>query len=159
MTTAHEAVTDVRLLVDVVNGMDVDALGALPLDDALTAWAALEDAYRTLGQVRAAVTHLIAEAMKAADVKQHTVDHLGTVIRHGKRNRTKWDTDDLRRAVLDSRLVDSHTGEVLDPNPVDKILHVWNLGAPRVTALRERGIDPDEYCHSEFGGWSLELQS
>lgn len=154
-----DTITDVRLVLEAVNLLDVDKIAMLPLDDALTAWAALEEAGRVLAEVRAAVTHLIAEAMRAADVKQHTVEHLGTVIRHGKRNRTKWDADDLLRDVLDTRLVDETTGEVADETPLDKVRHVWNLGAPRVTALRARGLDPDQYCHSEWGGWSLELMA
>jgi hypothetical protein len=36
-----------------------------------------------------------------------------------------------------------------------RILDVWNLGAPRVTSLRERGIDPDEFCTSTAGKVSV----
>lgn len=59
--------------------------------------------------------------------------------------RSQWQTDDLKRAVLDTRLVDNE-GVIADESPLDKVLHVWNLGAPRLTALKERGIDADEFC-------------
>lgn len=76
--------------------------------------------------------------------------------RNVSKARRAWDTDDLRRRVMDSLLqrvtVDPETGEkiteTIEETPVDKILHVWNLGAPRTTALRARGIDPDEYCEA-----------
>lgn len=158
MSVDGETISDVRLVHLAVHELDVDNIAALPRDEALTCWAALEEAHRTLAQVRSAVTHLIVEAMRADDEKTHVVDGVGAFTWHGKRNRTRWDTDSLSRLVLDSRIVDTTTGEVRDETPVDKIKHVWNLGAPRVTALRERGIDPDEYCTSEFGGWNLEVQ-
>ncbi len=41
-------------------------------------------------------------------------------------------------------------GVITDESPVDKILYCWNLGAPRVEALRARGLDPDDYCEVEF---------
>ena len=51
---------------------------------------------------------------------------------HRKKSRTVWDKDALLHAVLDTRLVDTDTGEVVDPTPYDKVLHVWNLGTPRI---------------------------
>lgn len=60
--------------------------------------------------------------------------------------RTGWDTDALKSAVLDSRLVDPESGEVADESPLEKVLHVFNLPAPRLGALRDRGIEPDKFC-------------
>lgn len=154
MTTDLDIFSEIRLLLETVNHLDVDAISDLPTADALTAWAALEESHRVLGQVRSAVTHLLAEAMPE---KQHVVMGVGTFIRHGKRDRTQWDRDMLLRDVLDSRLVNTATGEIVDETPLDKVLQVWNLGAPRITALRARNIDAEQYCRSEWGGWSIEL--
>lgn len=108
-----------------------------------------------LSSVRESLDDKIGEAMGEY---RKIVEGFGQVERHKKKSRTKWDTDDLRRAVLDSRVIDEATGEVLDPNPVDKILRVWNLGAPRLTALRERGLDPDEFAVTEErSGWQLKV--
>ena len=80
----------------------------------------------------------------------------GLVVESKRRkDRTQWDREALVRDVLDSRLVDTATGEVVDESPLDKVLAVWNLGAPRLMVLRDRGLDPDEYCHTEDRGWSV----
>ena len=44
-----------------------------------------------------------------------------------------------------------------DASPLDKVLRVWNLGAPRVTALRDMGLDADEFCRSEDAGHTIRL--
>ncbi len=81
------------------------------------------------------------------------------VRRHSKKDRTQWDKPDLLRAVLDTKLVDTATGEILDETPLSKVTTVWNLGAPRLTALRDRGLDPDDFCTTEVRpGWSLEVK-
>lgn len=59
--------------------------------------------------------------------------------------RTAW-TDELLPTVLDTRRADEN-GEVIEETPLEKVLHVWHLGAPRLTALRERGLEPDDFCH------------
>lgn len=78
-----------------------------------------------------------------------------TFKRTGTPTRKGWQTDDLLRAVLDSRLFAPGTGELVDETPVEKILAVWNLGAPRVTALKARGIDPDEFATVEWSNRSV----
>lgn len=91
--------------------------------------------------------------------KTEVIDGIGVLSRHERRSRTAWDKEALRMDVLDSRLVDKGTGEVVDESPVDKLLAVFNLPAPRLTALRARGLDPDEYCVVEKQpGWAVEVQ-
>lgn len=141
---------------EAIIALDVVAIAAGDETEALTAWAILEDARRLLAQVQAMLVNPIAEQMGD---RQVVVDHVGTFVRHVKKDRTKWEKDDLLRAVLDSRLVDKETGEVVDESPLDKVVAVWNLGAPRTTALKQRQIDPDEYCHVEKGGYTIEVLS
>lgn len=87
------------------------------------------------------------------------VEGVGMVRRHPRSKRTEWDRDELVQTVLDSRLIDAHTGEVADETPLDKVRHIWNLGAPRLTALRDRGLDPDDYCHYvREDGWDIEIR-
>lgn len=111
---------------------------------------------RVLSDVEQKIQDATAERMDAPTV---VVTGLGVLSRHGRKNRKKWDTDALKSAVLDSRLVDSETGEVADESPLDRVLMVWNLGAPRLMALRARSIDPDEFCEVEaLPGWSVEVR-
>lgn len=70
----------------------------------------------------------------------------------------QWDNDALRTAVLDSRLFDRTSGELVDESPVDKVLAVWRLDRPRVTALKDRGISKDDFCASSFNGWSIRVE-
>jgi len=83
---------------------------------------------------------------------------IGLVQRSSKKRQSQWDNDALLRTVLDTRLVNESTGEVLDESPLDKVLKVWNLGTPRKGILKERGIQADEFCVTEnLNGWSIRI--
>jgi len=96
----------------------------------------------------------IAAAM--GDSEETAVEGIGLVQVERPVRRSAWKSDDLRRVVLDSRRVDEN-GEAVDETPVDKLLHVWSLGAPRLTALREREIDPDDYSESKAGSPKIKI--
>lgn len=153
---------DAMLLRDLVNVLD-GTVTDHEIDDLetwLTCLAVIEGAYSQLDVVRKQLTKRLAEQMPD---KRVTVPGTGTFVKHGKKDRTKWDKDDLLRAVLDSRLPpDEKTGAFPDESPLDKVLHVFNLPAPRLTALKARGFTDehiDEFCHSEWGGWSIVLET
>jgi hypothetical protein len=121
----------------------------------VTAWDACEQLRREIADLAA---DLAAHAHGLMPEKRVEVEGFGLVERTTKADRKRWDTEALRSAVLDSRLVDPETGEVADETPLDKVLHVWNLGAPRLTALRARGIDaPDDFCAVEFGAKTIRM--
>lgn len=102
--------------------------------------------------IRERLDDLIGEAM--CQYRVVVPDH-GQIERHKKKSRTQWDKD-LYRAVLDTVLVDEETGEITPETPVEKLLHVWNLGVPRTTALKARGLDPDEWATvEERPGWTI----
>lgn len=146
----------VELAEAVVADLD-ELIQNYPIDDladALDARAILATTVMGLSQIKERLDDLIGDAMGEYRV---VVEGRGQVERHKKKSRTKWDKD-LKRAVLDSRMVDVESGELLDETPLDKVLTVWNLGAPRLTALRDRGIDPDEWCETEERpGWTLKI--
>lgn len=148
---------DAMMLAAIVNDIDetvsAEDLGT-DLNQALVAWQVIEDANRQLAVARTALTNLLAEDMPT---KQLVVEGVGVFEKHGKKNRTKWDKDSLLRVVLDSRVVDAETGEIREESQLDRVLDVWNLGAPRTTALKARGIDPDEFSESEWAGYSIQV--
>lgn len=121
----------------------------------------VDERQRLVAKIRdlhARVDVLTAEIAEAMPDKVVTIDELGlTIERHRATRYTQWDTEQLLPHVLDTRRIDESTGEIKDETPLDKVLHVWNLGAPRVTALRERGLDPDEYAQHRPAGWSLRV--
>lgn len=134
-------------LADAVNDLAriVDERPAVDLDHAAGIWLALEEQRRQLAGVCADLADLIARMMPD---KRYTAPGV-TLERSRSPKRTKWDSDDLLRAVLDARLVDHDTGEVTEHTPSERITFVWNLGTPRVTAIRALGLDPDAFCHTE----------
>lgn len=146
----------VRMIESNVGDLDemIEKLTIGSLEDVLDARAILATTAMGFTAVREALDSRIGDAMGEYRV---VVEGHGVVERHRKKSRTKWDKD-LIRAVLDSRVVDETTGEVLDETQLDKVTAVWNLGVPRVTALRARNIDPDEWCETEErSGWQLKV--
>lgn len=159
MTTMTEIASAVLMIE--ANLADLDELlsratpDQLELEPALTARSILGTAGMGLGQCRERLDDLIGDALAQPSL---VVENIGMVKRHPRKKRTAWDKD-LYRAVLDTRLVDTETGEVKDETPLDKVLACWNLGAPRVTVLRARGIDPEEWCSTEVRpGWQIEIK-
>lgn len=143
-----------RSILELHQEVDRLSVGPAFLNDALRAYAKVADAARLIAQVRDEFAAALAEVMPD---KRVTVMGVGTFERHRKSSRKSWDKDQLLRDVLDTRRVDPSTGEVRDEAPIDKVLDVWTLGAPKVTALRERGLDPDDYCAVERGAMTLEV--
>lgn len=137
------------------------------IDRAVRNLAELRQARQTLADWELVLVEFIADALGRNTL---TVDGVGTVEVKRGAQRKEWDRRGLVRAVLDSRLPPSPDGEV-DPadaghatvdgelvttSPdLSRVLHVWNLGAPRTTALRDRGIDPDEFCATAPGKTSI----
>ena len=143
-----DALTD-----DIAKAIDAEDVGA-DLGTALTVWQLLADTVKRLADCRDDLAALLAEDMPE---KRMTVMGVGTFEKHRKADRKAWEKDDLLRVVLDSRVVDPETGEVRDESPLDRVLDVWNLPAPRTTALKARGIDPDEFCTVEYGHLTLQV--
>lgn len=148
---------DATLLSDLTLRLhqEIDALDPDgSLEEELRVWAKIADTARLIGQVRDELAVKLAGAMND---KRVTVMGVGTFEKHRKSSRKSWDKDALLHDVLDTRMVDPESGEVRDETPADKILDVWTLGAPKVTSMRERGLDPDDYCTVERGALTLEV--
>lgn len=147
--------TDTMLLTECVRDLDREVRDEdFDLDTGLICLAMIEEANRHLATLRHDLTQRMAEQMGS---KRVTIEGAGTFERHRKTDRKSWDTDALLHHVLDTRLVNPNTGEVKDETPLEKVLAVWNLGAPRVTVLRERGLDPDEFAQVQRGGWQIQV--
>jgi hypothetical protein len=146
---------DVKKLVELVCDLD-DCAVSDNLEADLIALTMLKEARTNLAIVERDLEQALAQAMAG---KNLIVEGVGTFERTKKKNRTQWDKDDLLRVVIDSRKFDPMTGELIDETPLDRVLACWNLPAPRLTALRDRGIDVDEFCHSEDAGWAIRLIS
>jgi hypothetical protein len=118
---------------------------------------------RVLGDLERAVEGHVAGLM---DGKTETIDGLGTLERRKGTDRKAWQSDDLLRRVVHSMpWVDPETGEMLERDLlVDAVLEAISACVPitpslgwRVTALKARGIDPDEWCESKPGRTSVQI--
>jgi hypothetical protein len=108
-------------------------------------YAQLKDFYRAVGDL---VRHV--EDNVAATMTQDVVN-LGdefTLERHRGRIRKQWQSVELLRALVGDQLVDPDTGE----NVFGKLVACLPLTGSlswRVTALRELGITPGDWCAEE----------
>lgn len=126
----------------------------IDLPDALTCRSILHA--EGLALIKERLDSLIGDAL--GTFKQ-IVPGIGEVKRHRKARRTDWQSDDLLRVVLDTRIVDPATGEI--ESDVQKIRRVWNLAgySARRGALKELGVNPDDFCVvQEQRGWTIEVR-
>lgn len=104
-----------------------------------------------------------------ADVEQHLlgmmgdrrleVPGLGVFESHRRTKRTGWDHDALVRAVVRT-VPEEAVGNAYMVDPIDvaaALRECISFGAGKVTGLRARGLEPDEYCKETPDGWSLQL--
>ena len=147
-----------------------DPIDHLDLDRAINDLAELRTVRKALADWEVVLETYIADSLGR---NVTTVEGVGTVqVRYGT-DRKAWEKHDLLRAVLDSHRPPSPDGEVhpsddghaevageaLSCSPdLARVLDCFNLPAPRVTALKERGIPVDEYCQSQPGRISVVIE-
>lgn len=99
--------------------------------------------------------------------KRVTIDGLGTVERRKASTRRAWQSEDLFRRLLAQALVDPETGEILAGSTLEvaetigsEVLACMPVTASmgwRVTALRARGLDPEDWCETTEGPASITI--
>lgn len=142
--TVDAAVTALANELDLLKPDDLDAEACVAVIAALTKGpAALTKVIKdTVGLLELRLAQLVPPKY-ALPIGGHTVRH-----KPGSPKRSEWQSDDLLRAVLDSRRFDPGTGELIDESPADKLMHVFGLSgsSAKITALKERGLNADEFC-------------
>jgi hypothetical protein len=98
--------------------------------------------------------------------KRTEIDGLGVLEKRKGTDRRAWQSIDLLDEILRVAVVDRETGVVLDDETmirqrihevlVDAVPFNPSLGW-RVTALRELGLDPDEWCETKPGRESVQV--
>jgi hypothetical protein len=116
-----------------------------------------------LGLRERAIEELLVDIMLEDTM---TVTGIGTFrLRHG-RDRKGWDSEELLSTVIRRSLDPEGTGELpaTIPEVVERIRTGVFAAAPitpsmqwRVTALRDQGIDPDEWCTSTPGRTTVQI--
>lgn len=132
---------------------DLTAASLVELVDGLLR---VRQAKRDLADLEQALCDLVGDALGG---EMTILDGIGRVKPHRRVSRTKWDKEALRSCVLDSRLVNTITGELIEETPLERIESVFPWGTPRITALRQRGIEADQFCAREDKpGWAVEIE-
>lgn len=104
------------------------------------------------------------QLIEAAPSKKFVVDGVGEVQIRRSLRRTDWDSEGLTRVVvayaLDERVLNEATGEYEAAHEaVARVMSECARPSWRVTPLKDRGIDPDEFCHTEPQAASVQLPS
>lgn len=161
-TTAKLAMTDEFLdraphdLAVAVNSIADAAKHAAEITDLALIDKAIVQARADLADI---LRDLENELGRRMGTKRVTVEGVGVLERHPRKSYTQWDREALLADVLDSKLVNAETGELVDESPLEKVLQVWNLSSPRRTVLVARGLTPDEYCNVEDqGGFTVQIR-
>lgn len=147
---------DIDRLISEVDSDDVALIGLL---------VRAREARQQLSTVERALEDAAARAWpRDAGNRIGLADEWVAERRFGK-DRTKWDndalTDALVRKVTAEPVVDESTGELCEPNAMTWALRdaLTECARPswRTTALKKRGIDPDEFCEAVKGRITIQV--
>lgn len=137
--------------------------GDFDLDRLVRELVELREVRNALNLWEGELTEVIAEMVGRNTVE---VDEVGPVQVRRSTDRKAWDKHSLLRVILDSHRPPNADGELhgsddgqgyvgdelVSCSPdLSRVLDCFNLPSPRVTALKERGIDPGEFCESTPG--------
>lgn len=121
--------------------------------------AGLKNIYRDIGIL---LRECEEDAARLMPEKTLSVDGLGYVERRTASSR-KWESESLLMDVCRQVLDPEGTGEIQPSRVVEligvlkKIMPITGSLGWRVTALREQGIDPDDYSDIRWGRKSIQI--
>jgi len=165
---ALDAVTEaVATLTDALPGLLDACTDPQATDMAELLWL-IQQSRVELQAMEREVEDTCARAMLSDDVRTDTL----VVERHRSTDRKAWDHDawkhDARNKVLralglaGAQGVLSADGEVLDASvlwdALARLQSVHGSAAPKVTALRELGLDARDYCETSPGAWHVKVR-
>jgi hypothetical protein len=117
---------------------------------------------KALSDLERSIEQIIVDLM---DSKTETVDGLGTLERKRGTDRKAWQSEELLIRLVRDAVDPEGTGEL--PDPVEVLTSVVQMVTEcmpvtpsmgwRVTALRARGIDPDEWAETKPGRTSVQI--
>lgn len=157
------AVADLEAAMDGLLGACTDPQGM----DVAELYAAVSEARVRLQGLERDAEAATARAMLGDYAETPTL----RVERSRRADRKAWDHEgwqaDVRHKVLQAaglkgaQGVINAAGEVLDASVLHDLMAavegVHGSTAPRVTAMRQLGIDPDDYCERTPGGWQVKV--
>lgn len=172
---ALESLAECRVAIDEIVG---DLMGrSTTLEERARIGDACDQLRAVAAQASAWANDRLVAAMNARSLDRlDEVEGLPAIERHASKARKGWDSEALRSSTfgrLYRRAADAAAGGDVDTPPVvdpatgervpgwadavAAIGEVWNLSGNnvRVTAVKDLGLDPDEYCTPGKTSWSL----
>lgn len=113
------------------------------------ALARLEALLADVRTVRDSLRDMTAQALVASAIRRLTVGGIVTVEASTEVKRTDWQHEALLGALLarrDLALLDHRTGELLEGAEAAAEVLQWLRPEWRLTAVRDAGLEPDDYC-------------
>lgn len=158
---ADDPLSDLRRIIADLDAQRADLAAAGDLDRLAAGLAAVRKITGDLRDLAAGIETDVAALMPD---KQVEIPGVGVIERRKGTDRRKWQSEDLLRTLIRDEL-DDGTGELPSPaETLDRVLGVVTACMPvtgslgwRVTALRERGIDPDEWAECTPGRVSVQI--
>lgn len=160
------AVLTARGLHHVLDDLDTEAGHACDhgdVEELARLHVAIVKAAQRLATIRGAVEATLADVMPD---KRLELPGLPVLERRRGTDRKAWQSVDLLDELFRRAVVDVETGEVLDDEAlirqrlhevlVDCVPFTGSLGW-RTTALRDLGLDPDEWCETKPGRVSVQI--
>lgn len=145
--------------VDAEYSEAINAEGGIGIESMIVALLALREAKRGIDLLYRRIEN---DVIRGTDKKSFTIEGAGEVQIKTSTKRNDWNHDALWRTVvaraLDEREMDDD-GVIAEPSyeTVARVLAECARPSWRVTPLRDRGIDPDEFSHVEYGAKSVVL--
>lgn len=161
--------SDVRLLTQIIRDVDSDVRAyqyddefSETIDADLIALELLQQAGRDIADAQKRLADILGDAMGQ---KYHTVMEAGTYVRSPRKESTKcMDEEGLWRFVLDTRVVDPVTGEVLPTHEVIRLAYgaeskqtgKVRLTGASTTKVEALGINSDDFFEKgDRLGWTV----
>lgn len=160
------AILTARGLHHVLDELDTEAANAIDtadVEELAHLHVALVKARQRLATICTIVEQVLVDVMPD---KRLELPGLPVLERRRGTDRKAWQSVDLLDELFRRAVVDTETGEVLDDEAlirqrlhevlVDCVPFTGSLGW-RVTALRDLGLDPDEWCETKPGRTSIQI--
>jgi hypothetical protein len=157
---APEAPGQVTTLRAVIGALDAERayLTAGAQWQRLTAGLVQIDALlRDLRELRRACEQDIANLMMQIPSSREFVEGVGTVEVKTDIRRRNWQSRDLAMAAVANAVEAGDIGHPIDV--VALMLDLFSISAAKVTTVRARGFDPDEWCETEWGHQTIRITS
>lgn len=163
------AVIDLAHSLDLIVSIDdlidhtQDALDAGDVEELAKLHLLTTKLRQQMSDLARAVEERLAEVMPD---KRLELPGLPVLERHRGTNRKKWQSEELLSVVVGRSIVDGD-GALATTDPIEirsrieaevrACLPITGSLGWRVTALRDRGIDPDEFCATSPGRVSIQI--